>query len=213
MKLRRPLRLGILRNYLQNKVKSLFQKKQRPFAKETIVIDSDIVFSPDTIKQLIEIKKIRNDYVMFGINCQNIHVSYPSYYDSLALNYASEYTIHSTKYVKHLLASKRQPIVDVSTCFGGIIIVDSLYFYNSNWGYRTSEVLSLYCKNVMCEHYHFCNFLQQWGKIGICSHLLGGWTEDWNKNKKKVFQFCKANHFLPTNSKINVNKIELKENK
>tara|TARA_Y200000002_G_scaffold379172_1_gene387935 strand:- start:2400 stop:4385 length:1986 start_codon:yes stop_codon:yes gene_type:complete len=212
MKIRRPLRLGILRNYLQYKIKSLYLQKKIPFAKQTIVIDSDIVFSVKTLIQLIEMKKIRNDYVMLGINCQNINVPFDSYYDSLALNYASEYTKKSFKYTKLLLTSKKYPIVDVRTCFGGIVIIDSNYFYNCNWGYRNSEVFSLYCKNLTCEHYQFCNFLLNWGKIGICTYLHGGWTVNWNNNKQKMFHFCKKNNFLPSNSKLFFEKIELKEN-
>ena len=70
---------------------------------------------------------------------------------------------------------------------------------------------TLYCEKVMCEHYHFCKYIQNWGKIGICVNTHGGWTSNWNNNKYKIYQYCNKYNLFPSNSKNISLYVELKD--
>lgn len=175
---------GLWMNFIRRKHKQLHGQLDSDYV---ILVDSDVYFEKEIIKNLLETYNENNNISCLSTYCVCCHTKNNSeckhYYDSLALvtydNIDYKKTgntclfsqckrcINERKYKSNLQLLnnnliEKKGLIEVKSAFGSLCMIPTKYYNLCNY----DDNLFLKYDNV-CEHYHFNIQLQKYGKIMI----------------------------------------------
>jgi cellulose synthase/poly-beta-1,6-N-acetylglucosamine synthase-like glycosyltransferase len=159
---------------LRNKLKHFHRTLDSDFV---VLLDADVIFTQDTIIQLIN--TLKNEIVMatpFCI-CNRLYIKNKSvhYYDSFAvismenISYRENINTCLFKSCKGCINHRKvfgikidkkylfddDKIIETKSCFGSFAILKTKVYNEVSW------------ENTICEHHSFCNKVSKYGKIVI----------------------------------------------
>ena len=126
----------------------------------SIILDTDIYFSPDIIHDFLNILNNSDDLAMvcpFGYMKDARKV----YYDTYALR-----TMRDRQIFPLCIGTN---IVEVQSAFGGIVMIRSEILKKCTWGIPTDDRFN--------EHVYFCEQVRKYGKICIAKNITCEWTK------------------------------------
>lgn len=150
-----------------------------------IWLDTNIIFSKKSIDVLLESYHKHPEGKMFGaFTCHDINLNY--YYDILAYNYGKYFRTSMSpvlSFDKILLESQDnidEKLASVDTAFGGLVIMSREILVKFKWKFKKPiEVKNLNIRrNIICEHWYFCQLIKTCGKIYIVKDANAFWFGD-----------------------------------
>ena len=167
----------------------------RPFkGKWSIMVDSDVIFSPDIIEQFFRIE-LPHDLVALGCNgkdsnrCRH-HKDCNHYYDSLALldkndNLGLDY-LCTNGFQCCMLKSEEDrdkwfkgELVKVNSGYGGVCFYKTDVLNRDDVYYELPSPINTLCpeKEVICEHWSISEKIRRYGNIYLCPTIIVKNTE------------------------------------
>lgn len=184
----RTYRLGIIRNELSDYLLA-DTETGKTRADLVLLIDTDIIFTPSTIHQMIRSLIMKKDAVMIGSHCLGLD---DGYYDTLALE-MGKYHLTRPTFLSYI-GSYLDDLYPVSSCFGGICVTYKHVFNYCHFG-QTVDTLPGYYSNITCEHYNFCRNLKSFGNIYICKSAISYWVEKWSSESEILLEKLRITGF------------------
>ena len=173
----------------RNRLVKLYLKKKFKLDTFVLWLDTNIIFSSQTIPNLINIALKTPHGMMFNAftyyNYENIE-SDKYYYDILAYNYGKFFkTIHSPNltFSKMLVESRQSntnKLLNVDTAFGGLTLMRTIILQNFTWEFeKPVRVMNpLISNQIICEHWSYCEKVKTLGNIYIVKDSQAIWFLD-----------------------------------
>jgi len=158
-----------------------------------VLMDIDVVFNFQTIKNLFKKVNEYPDGVMFCCNTKYNNI----YYDILALENGMFFNptgIHELDKVKIFLNRDRE----LKSTFGGLTIIRKDILLKNNWNKNIPDIAkkyNCYKDNYICEHWQFCQDIRKYGKIYFIKDTDAIWLND-NDYKRSDFNMLKKKYLL-----------------
>jgi len=162
----------------------------RPYKGEwTIIIDSDVYFNKNIIKNFLNINKPK-DLIVLGCNGKselkcNQHNKCNIYYDTLALihkngdlfhNYNDQQKIQCCPFIDSIDRKKwfNKELVEVNSAFGGLSFYKTDIINKPELKYELKQTIPFYKNNksLYCEHWDFNEKLRKFGNIYITPQII-----------------------------------------
>ena len=179
------------RNKLLNFYKDNNKNKDYSNNKWIILLDTNIIFNLQSIKELIN-NSLDGTMIISNTKYysdeENINNKY--YYDLLALDYGKNFKKKQVSF-----DTNPDNIIKVESGFGGLVLIDRDYLINNNWNLiKPNKVNNIFCSNIICEHWEFCyNLNEKNKKIYLIKNSRSLWFLDKyinnNKKKKNFYNF------------------------